>query len=267
MDTAAADRATSDARRRLAPVARGGYVVSGVLHVLIGYLAVRIALGSGGGSADQTGALAQVASTSLGRLGLWVAVVALTALALWQLLDAVVSARSPGGGAGDVVKSAAKGVVYLVLAFTAATFARGGSSSSSQQSTDFTATLLQNGAGRVLVAVIGLVVLGVGGYHVVKGVKEKFREDLRSLPPGGAGRAVVWAGRVGYPAKGVALGVLGVLFVVAAVTVQPGRAGGLDAALRTLGTAPFGAVLLVLVGLGFAAYGVYSFARARHGRL
>jgi hypothetical protein len=115
--------------------------------------------------------------------------------------------------------------------------------------------------------VIGLVVLGVGGYHVVKGVRDKFREDLRTTPAGGTGKAALWSGRTGYAAKGVALGVLGVLFVVAAVKVEPGRAGGLDAALRTLGAAPFGAVLLVLVGLGFAAYGVYSFLRARYGRL
>ena len=33
-------------------VARAGYVVSGLLHVIIGYLAIRIALGTGGGSAD-----------------------------------------------------------------------------------------------------------------------------------------------------------------------------------------------------------------------
>ena len=41
-------------------LARAGYVVSGLLHLTIGYLAIRIALGSGG-SADQSGALAAVA--------------------------------------------------------------------------------------------------------------------------------------------------------------------------------------------------------------
>ena len=36
--------------------ARAGYVVSGLLHLTIGYLAIRIAVGSGGGNADQSGA-------------------------------------------------------------------------------------------------------------------------------------------------------------------------------------------------------------------
>ena len=35
--------------------ARAGYVVSGLLHLTIGYLAIRIALGSGGGNADESG--------------------------------------------------------------------------------------------------------------------------------------------------------------------------------------------------------------------
>ena len=36
--------------------ARAGYVVSGLLHLAIGYLAIRIALGSGGGTAEIRGA-------------------------------------------------------------------------------------------------------------------------------------------------------------------------------------------------------------------
>ena len=43
--------------------ARAGYVVSGLLHLTIGYLAIRIALGSGG-NADQSGALAAVTEPS-----------------------------------------------------------------------------------------------------------------------------------------------------------------------------------------------------------
>ena len=50
-----------------------GYIVSGLLHLTIGYLAIRIALGSGGGSADQSGALAAVATKPGGIVALWVA--------------------------------------------------------------------------------------------------------------------------------------------------------------------------------------------------
>ena len=65
--------------------ARAGYVVSGLLHLAIGYLAIRIAVGSGGGSADQSGALAAVAAKPGGIVALWGAAVA--------FLDGAVAAR------------------------------------------------------------------------------------------------------------------------------------------------------------------------------
>jgi hypothetical protein len=115
-------------------------------------------------------------------------------------------------------------------------------------------------AGGVLVIIVGLVVIGVGIYHVYKGWSRQFLRDLRSHPGG----AVIAAGRFGYIAKGVALAVVGVLFVPAGVHNDPKQAGGLDKGLRTLLDAPFGKVLLVVVALGLAAYGIYSFGRARY---
>src|SRR6202167_350446 len=66
-------------------VARAGYVVSGLLHVIIGYLAIRIALGTGGGSADQSGALGALSAKPGGIIALWVAAIALLIMALWRL--------------------------------------------------------------------------------------------------------------------------------------------------------------------------------------
>jgi len=143
--------------------ARVGYAVSGVLHLLIGWIALQVAWSAGAKSADQSGALQTVAGNSLGRLTLWVAVLAFLALALWQLASAL--AVRPGGEPSkwaDKAKGFAKVVVYLVLAWTSLSFAKGQPSSSKAQSADFTATMLQHTGGRLLVAVIGMVVLGVG---------------------------------------------------------------------------------------------------------
>jgi len=250
----------------LEAVARFGYAVSGVLHILIGLIAVQIAVGTGGGSADQTGALSQVASQPFGEVLLWVGAVALLALGLWQLTEAV------WGGAGTdrakhKAKAAGKGIVYLALAYTTSSFARGGSSSSSGQSSDVTADLMGSGAGRLLVAAIGLAVIGIGAYHVVKGAKKKFLQDLNTTGGGHVGGAVTRLGQLGYLAKGIALGVVGVLFVVAAARTDPSQATGLDGGLKTLGEQVGGPVILVVVGLGFVAYGLYSFARARYARM
>jgi len=262
---------TRSAQRSWELAARAGFVVTGLLHVLIGVLALQVAFGSGGQQADQSGALGTIAGTPFGGAVLWFSVVAFVALAAWQVATAV-AGGSPTGSrdhadAGDRAKAAGRAVVYLALAFTALAFARGGGTDSSAQTQDVTATLMSAPGGRLLVGAVGVAVVVVGGYHVVKGLTSKFLEDLVSLPSGRAGATVRRLGIVGYVAKGVALAVVGALFVTAAVTADPSQSTGLDGAMHTLRDQPAGVALLVVVAVGLVAYGIYSFARARFGRI
>jgi hypothetical protein len=240
----------------LETTARIGYAVNGVLHINIGIIALALVFGSSSKSADQSGALGSLAQNPLGVVVLWIAVVAWLGLGIWQVTEAITGSRETA----DRVKAIAKAVVYVVLAWTALKFATGGGSSSKQQSTDFTATLMSKPAGAWLVGAVGLVIIGVGVYHVVKGWKKKFLSDLESHP----GTWIVKAGRVGYIAKGIALVIVGGLFVLAAVRHKPSEARGLDGALHNLLGAPGGPVLLALVALGLIAFGIYCFGRARH---
>ena len=105
--------------------------------------------------------------------------------------------------------------------------------------------------------------IGVGGYHVYKGVSKKFLKDLRVS--GGTGINAV--GVAGYVAKGLVLAGAGVLVIVATLQADPSKAPGIDAAVKTLGKAPFGKFLLIVAALGIAAFGAYSFVRARFGRM
>lgn len=239
-------------------LARLGYVASGVLHLVLGIIVMQVAWFGSTTSADQSGALGTLASQPLGQVALWVVAVGFAGLAVWHVTEAF----SPGGSAGDRAKAAAKAVLYAVLAWTSVQFAVGASSSGSDQSQDLTANLMSKPGGRVLVAAVGLAVIGVAVYHLHKGWTRKFLRDLQEHP----GPFVVAAGRLGYVAKGIALVVVGALFVAAAWHARPDEAGGLDAAFRTLGEQPFGAVLLTVVAAGLMAYGVYSFARARYTR-
>jgi hypothetical protein len=116
--------------------------------------------------------------------------------------------------------------------------------------------------GRVLVAAIGVAVIAVAVSQVVKGVRKKFTEDLAANP----GKAAVPLGMVGYCAKGIALAIIGGLFIWAAVTYDPKKAGGMDAALTTVRGQPFGTVLLIVLALGLACFGAYCFLWARRPR-
>lgn len=238
--------------------ARLGYAVNGLLHLLLGFIALQLALGTRTQTADQSGALATLAGSTLGWVALVVAVAGYGLLALWQITELVLR-----HDASHRVKSFGKAVVYLAIGFSALTVLRGTGSSSSAQSVDFTASVMEKPAGRLLVGAIGLGVLGIAGYHVYKGWTKRFLSDLEEHP----GEWAVHAGRVGYVTKGIALALVGLLFLGAALHQNPKEARGLDGALLALLGVPFGRIALVLVALGLGAYGVYSFARARHARV
>lgn len=237
--------------------ARLGFGVSGVLHLLIAWIALTVAWSSSGRSPSQSGALATLARSPGGSLLLWVVVAGFAFLAVWQLTQAV-----RGGSVLDRLKAAGQSVVYVALAWTAFKFAIGSPTSSSAGTKDFTAALMQHPGGRIGVAVIGLAVIGVGGYHVHKGWTKGFLEDLRKNP----GTMVVQTARAGYVAKGVALFLVGFLFLLATVHNAPSKATGLDGGLRTLREAPGGTWLLSVVAVGIAAFGIFAFAHARYAR-
>jgi hypothetical protein len=108
-----------------------------------------------------------------------------------------------------------------------------------------------------------LGIAAVGGYHIYKGASKKFLKDLRVS--GGTGITAV--GVTGYVAKGLALVGIGVLVIMASLQSDPSKSTGLDAAIKTVGAAPFGKILLILAALGLAAFGAYSFVRSRYGRM
>ena len=237
--------------------ARVGFAVNGLLHLLIGGIALGVAFG-GGGEADQGGALGELASNPLGQVVLWVIVVGLAALGVFSILTAVVDR----GETKDRVKNAGKGVAYLAVGGTALTFALGGSSDSSQTTESLSAKLLATPGGVILLVVLGLGVIAIGVYFVVKGAKKKFLDDITDR-----GRATVVTGTIGYIAKGIAIGVVGILFIVAAFTADATKATGLDGALKSLASLPLGVLVLAAVAIGLIAFGIYSFLRARSARL
>lgn len=263
--TRAVDAAQHSTLFRLA--ARIGYVVLGLVHVVIGLIAASIAVGAGGGQADQSGAMEQIADAPFGMVVLWIIVVGLAALGVWQVTEAFLE-RDPDAKRrwGRRAKEVGTAIAYLAIAGTALVYAIGGRTDSSESTQTLSARLLANPAGVVLLVAVGLLILGIGVAFVVRGARRDFERQL-SLPDGKVGSGIRVLGVVGYVAKGIAVAVAGVLFVVAALTHDPEKAGGLDAALRSLAELPFGRVLLWLVGAGLVIYGAYCFARARYARL
>src|SRR5690606_643851 len=110
-----------------------------------------------------------------------------------------------------------------------------------------------------------LVVAGVGFALIYRGWAEKFLTKLDiDGSTGRSGRAYALFGKAGYTAKGLALVIIGLLFLSAAWTHDPDKSGGLDQALSKLLQQPFGSPMLLAVAAGIACYGLFCFAWARH---
>jgi len=81
---------------------------------------------------------------------------------------------------------------------------------------------------------------------------------------------VVWTQRlaaIGEVGRGVGIGLVGGFMLRAAITFDASEATGLDGALRRLATHTWGLVVVVVVGIGFLAYGIFCLATFTHRRL
>lgn len=260
---------TSDAARKvarhpaLARLAKIGFASRGVLYLLMGVLALGIAFGSTSEKADKSGALHIVSATPFGAVLLWVMALGLTALAVWQIADAIVG----GHPAKDRVESVARAVVYamIVVSILGLVLAGQDAKSTDSQTKDATAALLDLPAGQILVILvaIGLVVLGV--VWIVEGRREKFMEDMRVTSPR-MERPVRTLGKAGYIARGVIAIIAAVFVGKAAIDYDPDEAVGIDGALRALAEAPAGRWLLAAVALGLILFAGYCVAEARWHR-
>ena len=262
--------ANSDALENLARV---GMVAFGVVHVLVAWLAVQLAwFGDGGESADQSGAMATLAESPLGKPLLWIVGLGLIALAAWQAAE-VLRWRSGWSASGKERTKAlrksgnalVKAVLYIALAVLAIRFALGGGQSSSSSQQETTSGVLGWPAGEWIVGAAGLILIGVGAWHIRKGLNKHFLKQIdtsRASPS--AIKLVTRLGQVGFPGKGIALIGVGGLLIWAAVTFDPSKARGLDGALHGILDLPFGRTLLTLVAIGIAAFGAFCFVRAKY---
>ncbi|MFI5957786.1 DUF1206 domain-containing protein [Cryptosporangium sp. NPDC051539] len=264
------NRAGNTARRAarsdwITRIGRVGLVAYGVVNLLIAFIAIQVATGDSGEQANKNGALQEVAEKPFGSALLWIIAVGLIALAIWQFAEAIWGHASAGKRRlKKRVISAGEGVLFAFLAFNAIKFAVGKPQSGSKTQT-FTGKLLEQPFGQILVGVLGVAIIVGAAFVIWHGFKKKFREDLDlSHADAKARSAAERLGQVGYMGIGAAYAVVGVLVVTAAVSYDPDKASGLDGAMKTIASQPYGSVLLWLVALGFVCYGVYCFFDARY---
>ncbi|MET0146045.1 MAG: DUF1206 domain-containing protein [Ilumatobacteraceae bacterium] len=265
------------ARQWRDPLARTGTVARGVLYVIIGVLAIQFAHGdTTSDQVTQAGAIETLAEQPFGKFLLVAMTLGLVCLCVWRLIQTFVGDPVEGDDAKDRIKYFGKAVIYGVLVVTSAKItidnwdggtetqqASGGGDSQQQHATS---TLFDLPAGRWIVGIIGLVLIGAAIYEVYHhSVEASFMK--RIAPEGhGVGRGIEIIGRIGYAARSVAWAMSGVFFVVAAVQYDPTESKGLSGSLQELAGNSWGRIVLWATAIGLFLFGIFCLAEAKYRR-
>ncbi len=245
--------------------ARFGFASRGIVYMIMGWIALRAALGSGEAT-GASGAIRSLVDEPLGRVLIGVLALGLVSYALWRAYAAL--ANPEHDSTGKRFHHAGIAVIHGALAVTAARLAlmqpAATDGSGNQEAAGWTARAMSLPVGRWLVVAAGAGFVGYGLYQLYRGVRADLDDmlDLSTLPP--QRRTLLRrASRVGIAARGVVFVFIGGFVAKAALEYDPSEArgfgGALDSLHESVGGWPF-----ALVALGLVAYGVYGLIRARY---
>ena len=249
---------------------RLGYATKGAVYAFVGALALAVAIGAGGQTTDPSGALETIGEQPFGLILLVLITVGLAAYAFWRLFQAVKDPDWEGSDARGIAKRighAVAALAYFGLAFGAGQLVvvSGGGGGSPQ---DWTAHLLSQPFGQMLVIGVGVAVLGYSLSQLYQAYEAQFREYLKLGEM--SVREDTWItriGRFGFAARGVVFAIVGIFLIQAGLRFDPSEATGLGGALKELLRQPFGPWLLGLVSFGLIAYGLFMLAIAHYRRI
>jgi hypothetical protein len=253
--------------------ARIGYVAKGLVHLLVGGLALAAALGTAGGRVtDAPGALRALAREPFGRPLLLLVGVGLFGYAVVRFVFGLLDpARRPRSLRFVFIRigEVASGAAYLLLVWGSFLLVAG---NGVPPTGDARARVLSQEALRLpygvgLITIAALIFSGVGIWFLVRGLfVPNVCADLEvdELGLGGCRLAAVFI-RMGSVAQGTMFAWVGYLLFRAAAQHDPGQARGMDGVLRLLER--YGHGLLALMAAGLLAVGVSAFIEARWRKL
>ncbi len=248
---------------------RLGYVARGLIYLTVGVLAVLVANGGFSQVPDYPGAIATLGKTQYGAFLLILIFVGLVGYSLWGFIRAILDPLHKGNDAKGLITRAgylSSAVTYGFLAIPTWQMLnsnRNVSTSGTQtsQSQHIASTLLTQPFGKWVVLAVGIIIFGAGIYQIYLAIQRDFEKYYSSFKLNREEKR--WldrAGRFGTAARGVALGLVGIFFIQAALYVNPSKVQGIDGAFQFLARQPGGAWLMLIVALGFVAFGIYSVA-------
>lgn len=253
--------------------ARIGIAAKGVVYILVGILAALAVFGFGGQNGGRKGALQLILEQPFGQILLGLTIVALLGYVAWRMIQTFSDPDRNGSDTEGIMKRAGffiSGLVYLFFAFSGIRMllpqlgGNGGGSDNGGGRQLLVAKALEQPFGQWLVAIGAALVIGKGCFQLYKAYSGKFNNRIKEDEMSEKERVIyLQAGRIGYTARGIVLGIVGYFLVRAAIKANPDEAQGTEGALDFLNISG-GPYLMALVAIGLACYGAFMFVKARY---
>lgn len=258
------------ARRRYVQwLARAGYAARGLVFVIVACFTAIAAVDAPTPPVDGKDALRALLVQPFGGALLIVVVAGLMCFALWREVQSILDADRLGSDAKGLARRVvygAAGLFYLAFAFVALSMLVGVHTASTEHMVrDWTARLLSQPFGDVVVGAIGVAIIGTGVCIGIAGVRAEFRNRiaLKAKPR----RWVTALGRVGYLTRAAVISLIGLFLLFAALHANAHEATGLAGALLAIKRQTYGGALLAVTAVGLLAFGAYGLAEALYRRI
>ena len=244
-------------------LARFGFFARGLVYVLVGGIAARVALLQRGRANGPADALARTLTGLSGRLALAVVVAGLFAFVLFRAAQCV-RTRRRFAQIGYV--ASAFGNLFLAIAAVRILLKlRAGGDAAGLR--ELGSRLVSTAWGRGALELGGAIAVVAGGVEMARALLGRLSADFTAaIMARERKRWTSLLARVGIFAHGVVLAVAGASICRAGFEANPRALSGTEAALRTIKRADSGPVLFALVAVGLLAYGVSLLVLAVHRR-
>ncbi|WP_431136461.1 DUF1206 domain-containing protein [Psychroserpens mesophilus] len=243
-------------------LSRIGIASKGIVYVLIGVLTALAAFNQGGNKTSKKDALQFLAEQSYGRILLILIGIGLSGYLFYRFYQAVANLKNHDDDAKGYFMRASyfiSGLVYGFLAFSAFKMSMGNSSNGSSYVTD----ILNSEYGNIIAILIAIALAGKSIYEFYKAYSGKYREEIEHTDiDASAQNMLIKSGKMGFTARGIVVAIMSFLFFKAGFQSNGEKVNRANA--FNFLQDEFGSIVLGLVALGIALYGVFMLIKSKY---
>ena len=253
-------------------LARVGMGAKGVVYLILGTLTAMAAFNEGGQKAGQSDALKFIYNQPFGQILLALLAIGLIGYVVWRFVQAFRDPENEGDDKKGIAKRIGYGVSGLLYAFLAFEAIRmlvqSGSSGGGGGNKQVVSMLLEQPFGQILVGLVAVALFVKAVSAIYKAWTGKFMEEINAGQLDHKVRDIIKkTGTAGLAARGIVVGIIGFLFMKAAIQANASQAGGTEGAFSFIQSSSYGSILLGVIAIGLACYGVFMLVKARYKAL